>query len=263
MSTLYLNFAGLTISYYSLSILTGIILGYVLVSVRAKKYGVSTDHIDNLLLFTLPVSILGARLYHVFAEWGYYKDNLDKVLSLQMSGLGIFGALIGGLLVFTIYAKIKKLNIWKLLDLGSLGLLVGQIAGRFGNFFNKELYGNPTNLPWKVYIPLENRVVGYEGYEYFHPTFFYESIWNLIGLMILLKVETQNAASLQKGRIFALYLIWYGIGRLIIGFIRIEPNDLWIFNDGQILSIILIIVGFTILLIKSRNSIDGKTNQKD
>lgn len=262
-----MNLGFITISYYSLSILTGIILGYILVSIRAKRYGISTDHIDNLLIFTLPAAILGARLYHVFAEWSYYKDNLDEVFSLRMSGLGIFGALIGGLIVFIIYSKIKKLNIWKLLDLGSLGLLVGQIVGRFGNFFNRELYGIPTNLPWKVFIPLENRIEGYENFEYFHPTFFYESIWNLVGLIALLYYEKKiplhviagqaNPPFKKEGEFFALYLIWYGIGRCTIGFIRIEQNDLWIFNDGQILSFLILILGLVILHFR-KNLKNGK-----
>ena len=242
---------GLNISYYSICILVGIIAGYYLLLKRSKRYKIDTDHIDNLLLFSLPVAILGARLYHVFAEWYYYKDNLDEIFSLQMSGLGIFGAFIGGLFVFLIYARIKNLNIWTLLDLGSLGLLAGQIAGRFGNFFNKELYGYPTRLPWGVFIPFDKRVAGYEGYEYFHPTFFYESIWNLVGLFIALLLE-QKKSNLNRGVIFSFYLIWYGVGRFIIGFIRIEPKDLWILNDGQILAIIFILAGFSIFIFRTR-----------
>ena len=242
---------GLNISYYSICILVGIIAGYYLLLKRSKRYKIATGHIDNLLLFSLPVAILGARLYHVFAEWHYYKDNLDEIFSLQLSGLGIFGAFIGGLFVFLIYARIKNLNIWTLLDLGSLGLLVGQIAGRLGNFFNKELYGYPTKLPWGVFIPFDKRVAGYEGYEYFHPTFFYESIWNLIGLLIALLLE-QKKSNLSKGVVFSFYLFWYGVGRFIIGFIRIEPKDLGIFNDGQILAIIFILAGFSIFIFRAR-----------
>lgn len=270
------NIGDLTIPYYSLCLLAGIIVGYLLVLKYAKNYNVEEKHIDNLLFLSLPTAIVGARLYHVLAEWNYYKNNLHEIFSLQMSGFVIFGAIIGSLIVFWIYAKVKKFNIWELLDLGSLGLLAGQIVGRFGNFFNKELYGYPTDLPWGVFIPFEKRIVGYENYEYFHPTFFYESIWNVIGLVIILLLERHwvethptsptcllmrqglrrtNCASLQYGKTFSFYLIWYGIGRLIIGFIRIEPKDLWIFNDGQILSIIFFVIGVVLLF---RNKVKKK-----
>lgn len=263
--SLYFQIFGLTITYYSICIFFGIIAGYTVVLWKCKDFQIEEKHIDNLLLFTIPSAIIGARIYHIFAEWDYYKIHTDEIFALRLNGLGIFGAIVASFIVFVLYARLKKINIWKLLDLGVYGLLAGQVIGRFGNFFNKELYGYPTNLPWKIFIPLENREIGFENYEYFHPTFLYESIWNLVGLMIVLfadKVETHCNASLQ-GKAFSSYLIWYGLGRFLIGFLRIEPADFWIFNDGQVFSLVIICIGVgiifnNVLKIKSKNGNESR-----
>jgi len=233
-------------------ILLGIIGGYFLIIKRSKKYNISSEHIDNLAIITVPLAIVGARLYHVVSEWNYYKDNLNQIISYQMNGLGIFGAIIVGIIVFYLYSKKHSIPILRLLDLGSLGLLLGQTLGRFGNYFNNELYGYPTKLPWKVFIPYENRMEGYLKYEYYHPTFFYESIWNLVGLLIALYYERKKE-KINSGTIFSFYLMWYGIGRFLIGFLRIEPVDFLIFNDGQILSIIFVVLGFGLLMNSRKN----------
>lgn len=241
----------------------GIVIGYLVAINRAKRYKIKRDDIDNLILFVLPASIIGARIYHIISEWGYYRNNLGEIFSLRMNGLGIFGVILAALLVIYIYSKKKQINFSRILDLFSPSLLIGQVIGRFGNYFNHELYGYPTGLPWKIYIPLENRFAGYESSEYFHPTFLYESIWNLIGFGIILLIERTifRKNKYCEGIIFSLYLIWYGIGRFIIGFVRIEERDFWILNDGQIMAVLSVLIGLGIFLFANKN-VRQNANQK-
>lgn len=243
-----INLGSLEITYYSICILLGIICGYILVLRRRKLYSVKSDDIDNLLIISIPSAIVGSRIYHVVAEWDYYQNHLDEIVTLRLYGMGIFGAVFGAIIAISLYCRLKKINILKLLDLGSIGLILGQVIGRFGNWFNKELYGFPTNLPWRVFIPIEDRISGYENFEYFHPTFIYESIWNLVGVLLLLFTEKRLRQNTKPfGIIFCLYLIWYGLGRFLIGFVRLEPDDFWILNDGQIVSIVIAFVALALL----------------
>ena len=236
------------ITYYSICILLGIIFGYILVLRRRGRYGVKTDDIDNLLIISIPSAIIGSRIYHIAAEWDYYQNNLNEILALRLHGMGIFGAVFGAVVAIFAYCKWKGINVFKLLDLGAIGLMLGQVIGRFGNWFNKELYGFPTNLPWKIFIPVENRISGYEEFEHFHPTFIYESLWNLAGVFLLLSVEKKVREQKNAfGIIFYLYLIWYGLGRFLIGFVRLEPDDWWVLNDGQIVSLLVAFVASVFL----------------
>ena len=243
-----INIGPFEITMYSIMILLGIICGYILILRRRELYDVKTDDIDSLLIISIPSAVIGARIYHVIAEWNYYQDHLDEVVMLRLHGIGIFGAVSCAVIVIIAYCKWKKIQFLKMLDLGAIGLMFGQVIGRFGNWFNRELYGFPTNLPWKIFIPIENRIPGYEAFEFFHPTFIYESVWNLAGVFLLLLVEKKLRQKTRPfGIIFYLYLIWYGLGRLLIGFVRLEPDDFWILNDGQSIAILSIIIGLGLL----------------
>lgn len=244
-----------TISYYAICLIISIITGYILILKRLPLYKLSTQLLENLAIICVPASIIGARIYHILSELGYYRTHLNEIFALKLNGLGLFGVIFASVTCVYIYSKFHRLNFLKLLDAGSLGLMLGQIIGRFGNYFNKELYGYPTNLPWKIFIPLERRVGGFENFEYFHPTFLYESVWNLIGLIMIFRFEKKlfQNKKYKPGLIFASYLIWYGFGRFFLGFLRVEERDFWILNDGQIGAIIaLVSVFFMIKLTRTK-----------
>ena len=169
------------------------------------------------------MGIIGARLYHVIDHWSYYSQNLPAIFGGQ--GLGIFGAVIGGAIGVLIYAYWKKLRPLRWMDIIAPGLILAQAIGRWGNFFNQELYGYPTDLPWGIFIDPVNRVSGYEAYTHFHPLFLYESLWNLVGFGILLFISLKYGKKLLDGEITMGYIMYYSVGRFILEGMKI---DVWL-----------------------------------
>ena len=217
----------------------------------------------GLLWWVLIPGLIGARLYHVLDYWGYYSKNLNEIFFIWHGGLGILGAIIGGVLGLLAFAHItyhiphikkgcKKRKIsfkdflFSLLDTVVIGLPAGQAIGRLGNFFNQELYGFPTNLPWGIYIRPENRATGYESFERFHPLFAYEMAWSIITFIIIIAF-IKAIKRQKKGELFFVYLGFYGLGRFFLEFLRIEnwimtlPFAKWHLSVAQVISIIFII----------------------
>lgn len=230
------------IHWYGVIIATAFFAGLSLTSFMAKKYNENPDKILDLAVFILIGAIIGARLYFVLFNWGYFSCNLQEIFMTWLGGLSIHGALVGGFLTGSIYARVNKLSILKYADICAYGLLLGQCIGRWGNFFNSEAFGTPTDLPWKLYIPIQNRPYQYINFEYFHPTFLYESILNFILLlffyfMLRPKVE-------KKGIIFFSYLIGYSVIRILIEGIRTDNiYSVLGLPIAQFVSIVLILVG--------------------
>ncbi|WP_082381987.1 prolipoprotein diacylglyceryl transferase [Ardenticatena maritima] len=238
----------LVFRWYGLLIVIGALLGAWVASREAERRGIDPDHIWNALTLVLLAGILGARLYHVIsspagemAGWRYYfieQPFIDvtilgrtipfpSALAIWRGGLGIYGGVAAGALTVWWYARRHNLPLLDLLDVGAIGLLIGQAIGRWGNYFNQELYGNPTNLPWGIHIDLEHRLPQFADLPLstrFHPTFLYESLWNAIGVVLLLWVSRRYADRLRRGDIFLLYLIWYPLGRFLVEFQR---PDAW------------------------------------
>ncbi len=190
----------------------------------------------GLLLWAVFFGIVGARLYHVVDYWQYYATNLASVLFVWQGGLGIFGALAGGVAGAALYLKVscrgESFLYW--LNLSGLFLPLGQAIGRWGNFFNQELYGGPTTLPWGVYIRPENRLIGYEGVENFHPLFFYESILNFLLFIFLFRRYTKKT----RENTFLIYLIGYATIRFLLEFLRINPWTVYGINVAQAVCLI-------------------------
>ncbi len=170
----------------------------------------------------IPLGIVGARLYHVIDKWDFYSQN--PVLIFGGAGLGIFGAVIGGAIGLLIYTRWKKLSTLRWLDIVAPGIILAQAIGRWGNFFNQELYGYPTDLPWGIYIDPAHRLPGYEAFSHFHPLFLYESLWNLLGFSLLMLLGRKLKHRLLDGDIFFFYLIYYGVGRFSLEGFKI---DVW------------------------------------
>jgi len=211
-----------TVAWYGILIMTGVISAILLALLEARRRGEETSHVINLALVVLPLGIIGARLYHVIDLWDYYSQNPSLIVG--GAGLGIFGAVIGGVVGLIIYTKWQKLSSLRWLDILAPGVILAQAIGRWGNFFNQELYGYPTSLPWAIFIDPAHRLAGFENFTHFHPLFLYESLWNLLGCALLLIVGRKLKNRLMEGDIFFLYIIYYGVGRFFLEGLKI---DVW------------------------------------
>jgi len=227
-STLELGF--FTVHFYALAILLGIVLAIWLTKRRYAAMGGNPDEISDLAFFVIPAGIIGGRIYHVITSpQKYFGEGGSPIQALQIwrGGLGIWGAISLGGLVAYIFFRVRKrsLNFSQLADAIAPGLLLAQGIGRFGNWFNGELFGRPTSLFWGLEIPLANRPTGFEEFETFHPTFLYEAIWCFLAALLILRVNVfRNFKS--TGLVFICYVMAYSFGRLFIESVRIDEANL-------------------------------------
>lgn len=217
----------LTVHAYALCILLGIVIGLIVTNRRLVARGVESWLILDIALFAIPLGIVGGRAYHVVTHPADYFAGQDivRVLYVWEGGLAIFGALILGAVGGWIGCRISGLRFTALLDAIAPGLIIAQAIGRFGNYFNQELFGGPTDLPWGLEIDALNPAfpLGLPPGTLFHPTFLYEALWNLMGAVVV--IWAGRRFTLQWGRNFAVYLVWYGIGRIAIESIRLDPSE--------------------------------------
>jgi phosphatidylglycerol:prolipoprotein diacylglycerol transferase len=248
---------GVPIYWYGMIITTGILLGLLTAVQIGKKEGLTSDDVFDFLLIDLVFAIIGARLYFVFGSLEYYLANPIEIFNLRKGGIGIYGAIIASVIVAIVYTKKKKINFWKFADVATFGLLVGQIIGRYGNFVNKEAFGDYTNsffamqlLKSEVNAPLttkilENTVI-MQGLEYIqvHPTFFYESTWNILLVLLLLGYRKYKKI---HGEIFCLYVAGYGLGRFWIEGLRTDQLILPILGipSSQVVAALSVIGGIS------------------
>ena len=215
----------LTLRWYVLLIASAVLIGVALSQYLAKKQGIDPEKISDLVIWLIIVAIPSARLYYVLFEWQSYVTRPGDILAIWKGGIAIHGAVIGGTLAAWIFSKLNKLSFWQLSDVVAPSLILGQAIGRWGNFFNSDAFGRPTDLPWKLFIPLSNRPLGYREFEFFHPTFLYESLWNLgvFGLLLWLFFWGQrNSDKLKPGTLFLAYMMAYSAGRLWIEGLRTD-----------------------------------------
>ena len=246
------------IYWYGVLIGLGALLGYILASYEAKKRGLPDDIFADLLIFAIPISIIGARLYYVIFEWGYYARNPGSILAIWEGGLAIHGGLIGAVLTAIVFAKIKRISFWKLADIAAPSLILGQAIGRWGNFINQEAHGGEVSRSFLEGLQLPDFIINQMYIEgaYYNPTFLYESLWNLAGFVLLLGLRRVN---LRRGELFLTYVIWYSFGRFFIEGMR--TDSLMLFDTirvAQLLSVLLI-VGAVILMVYRRRAGLAKT----
>lgn len=211
--------------WYGLLIATAVLVGVNLAIFLAKKRQLNSDLIGDLAIWLVVAAIPCARLYYVAFKWDYYRLHPSEIIAIWQGGIAIHGAILGGIVAAVVFAKLKQVSFWSLADVVAPALALGQAIGRWGNFFNSEAFGAPTNLPWKLYIPSSRRPFEYLDTEYFHPTFLYESLWNLsvFGLLMGLFFRSLSARKpLRDGTLFLLYLIAYSLGRLWIEGLRTD-----------------------------------------
>lgn len=247
------NFGPFTIHLYGLVIAIAIYIGWLLAKKRAYLYKIPEKIFDDpVLIIPLFFGIVGARLYHVIDYWSTYSQDLISILFINRGGLGIWGGLAGSLIGFLIVARIKKLDVFSLLDLTAPSLLLGQAIGRFANYINQEGFGPPTNLRWAVYIEPLNRPLQFSNSTHFHPTFFYEAFIDLVFFFLILFFAKRLKI---KGQIFALYLIFYSLGRFIVEFWRIDTATIGQLKVAHLISIGAFILGFWLFFRKTRKSV--------
>lgn len=225
--------------WYGLLIASAVLIGLNLSSYLAKRRGVNPDLLADLSIWLVVAAIPCARLYYVAFEWEQYANNPREILAIWHGGIAIHGAMIGGLLAALVFAALNKVSFWGLADLVAPSAILGQAIGRWGNFFNSEAFGRPTDLPWKLYIPLAQRPPGYEAANYFHPTFLYESLWNLMvfGLLLALFNWGLRAHKLKTGSLFLVYITAYSLGRVWIEGLRMDSLMLGPLRIAQVVSL--------------------------
>ena len=215
-----------SLRWYGLLIALAVLLGLVLATRLGKLRGIDPALIADLLPILVLAAVLGARIYYVLFEWRQYQLNWLDALAVWRGGIAIHGALLGGTAAVIFYARWRRLAFWNLLDVLLPSVALGQAIGRWGNFFNSEAFGLPTDLPWKLSIPLANRPLEFLDQATFHPTFLYESLWNLGVLSLLLVLffrGLRGRMPLPAGALSCVYLIAYSSGRLWIEGLRIDP----------------------------------------
>lgn len=277
ISDVFIQFGSMTWQKYSLMILLGIVFAVILGVREGKKLGITKDEILDGVLIVVPLSIIGARLYYVIFEWDEYAGDLMKIIDIRSGGLAIHGGIIVGFVGTYIYCKVKGINILRAIDLVAPGFLVAQASGRWGNFFNQEANGGVIGgvnddgspilnlndqrafLTDTLHLPkfitdnmYFNDSADILGKQYYHPTFLYESVWNLIGLGIMLVLR--RTKFIRTGDLLAFYLIWYSFGRFFIESVR--TDSLYVgetkLRAAQLISVALIAGGIAFLVINRK-----------
>jgi prolipoprotein diacylglyceryl transferase len=247
----------LTIHIYALCLITGIIAAWVIGLRRWRARGGRTESFETVLIWTIPLGVLGARFYHVMTHLGdYFAPGINpwSALFIWEGGIAIYGAVGFGALACWWRCRVQKISFTALADSLAPGIAVGQALGRFGNWFNQELYGQPTTLPWGLEIDPAHRAPGFEQYATFHPTFLYESVWNV--LVALITLWADRKFRLGRGKVFALYIALYGFGRIFTEHIRLDYSYSVFgpirFNEAVAMLICLVGVVALVLLTKLR-----------
>lgn len=256
-----ITIGGFTIAFYGMIIAFGMVMGYLMTAFQAKRTGQEPDLYLDLALWDIVFAVIGARIYYVVFSWDYYKDNLSQIFNTRGGGLAIYGGVIAGVITTIIFGKVRKQNFFQLLDTACVGLITGQIIGRWGNFCNREAFGGYTNGLFAMQLKESDvassnlthavlkHIVEIDGTRYIqvHPTFLYESLWN-VGVLAVLLLFTKHRK--YNGQLFLIYLLGYGLGRVWIEGLR--TDQLIFFGTGvavsQVLSGVLVVASAGILI---------------
>jgi len=250
------------LAWYGVILMSGAMAGAWLAAHEVKRRGGDPEIVWDLLVYLIIGGVIGARLWHVFTpppssiEQGittsYYLTHPIDLVNLRKGGLGIPGAVIGGMIALYYYTRKYKMNFAEWTDIAAPSVALGQAIGRFGNYFNQEVYGAPTDLPWKIYIEPAYRVSGFKQYDYFHPLFLYEALWNLANMFLLIWLSRRFADRLKPGDVFLAYLIVYPVGRFLLDFLRLDAAQLGGINANQTFMAIVALIAATALFIRHR-----------
>lgn len=255
----FLQIGPLRIYFYALCIIVGIIIAGIWTARRLGERGGERGAVFDFLVWALVLGIVGARLYHVLTHWGDYfgpDTNPLDIFAFWKGGIAIFGALLGGAIGVIIASRITGVRFWSFADALVPGMLIAQAIGRLGNWFNHELFGGPTTLPWGLEIEMGNPAfpIGLPEGTLFHPTFLYEALWNVLGIIVLLAIERKWRP--RWGTFFAMYLIWYGVGRTFTESLRVDPSLLFLGIRTNVLAAFLaVVLGVVIYIVQRRRHV--------
>lgn len=263
---------GHPVAWYGILIALGMLVAFAIAVSRAKYEGISSDDMIDLALFVLIFSVIGARLYYVIFKFGDFLvtdggfwhnvgGTLYNIIAIWNGGLGFYGGLIFGLIVAVIFAKRKKIRLPVLVDTAAPALMIAQSIGRWGNFMNAEAHGAETTSIWRMGIK-ESRAGGlYSSYMEVHPTFLYESLWNLLGFILAMVFYKKKKAN---GQVFCFYMVWYGLGRFFIEGMR--TDSLYLFGDvrvSQVVAALSFIAGIVLIIVSTKKAMSAKKTAED
>jgi prolipoprotein diacylglyceryl transferase len=241
------NLGPLPLRAYALCILAGVFAAVALAGRRWVARGGVEGTIADLAVWAVPAGLVGARLYHVITDNQLYRDDPLGAFKIWQGGLGIWGGVAAGAGVGLWVAHRRHLNLGVLLDVVAPAIPLAQAIGRWGNWFNQELFGRPTSLPWGLRIDVANRPEGYAGYSTFHPTFLYESLWCLLVVAVVLAVERRHR--LRPGRLFAVYVATYTFGRFWFEWLRIDPaHRFWGLRINDWTSVVVFVAAMAVVV---------------
>jgi phosphatidylglycerol:prolipoprotein diacylglycerol transferase len=250
-------------------IASAVVIGTLLAQKLAKKRGIDPDIVGNLVIWLVVGAIPCARLYYVLFEWQRFQNQpWYKAFAIWEGGIAIHGAIIGGAIVTIIFCQRQKISAWLMADIVMPALILGQAIGRWGNFFNSEAFGRPTDLPWKLFIPVDRRPPEFASESYFHPTFLYESLWN-VGVFAILMFLFFRFPKIRTGTLTMTYAIAYSLGRFWIEGLRTDSLMVGSLRTAQIISLVAIALGVLGLVwlygLRRRfpDTVSKKVSQKD
>jgi phosphatidylglycerol---prolipoprotein diacylglyceryl transferase len=250
LDRVFLHLGPITIYWYGVIIGTGVLLGLWIATREAVKRGLAKETFVDLVLLAVPIAIICARTYYVMFEWDYYAKHPAEIPKIWEGGLAIHGGLIGAIITGVVFAKRRGISFWKLADIAAPSIILGQAIGRWGNFMNQEAHGGPVTRQFLESLHLPDFIINqmYIDGQYYHPTFLYESIWNLMGFFLLIMLRRIN---LRRGELFLSYLIWYSIGRFFIEGMR---TDSLMLTDhlriAQVVSIALVVLAAGLWMVR-------------
>ena len=264
MNSTLLDLGFIKIQWYSLTMCLAILSGSLILVKGLKKTGFTQAKIDDLLFGLIACGIIGARLYYILFELPYYLEHPLEIIMIWNGGLALYGSLIGGLIYLIIFCRRENIKVLKMTDMMVIGVTLGQIIGRWGNFFNQEAFGPITSRVTLEHLFIPKFIIDgmYINGSYYHPTFLYEGLWNFIGLIILC-IISKYYLKRHDGSLTAIYFIWYGLGRFMIEGYRMDSLMLGALRISQLVSVLIIIIG-TMLLIYNYKKYkkEGITNEQ-
>ncbi len=252
MSKIAISIGPLSITWYSLCILIGIVLAYILIIRESEKFDIPTSFASNLIFWCVCIGILGARIYYVLFNLDYYISSPIEAIKIWNGGLAIHGGILAGIITLVIYCKKNNVSILKMIDISVPAVILAQAIGRWGNFFNKECHGGIVTKAFleKLHLPkfiIENMKI---GGVYYHPTFLYESILCIMGFLIM--IYLRKHIKIKKGTITSFYFVWYGIVRFFIEGLRTDSLMFGSLKAARLVSIAMIIIGIVLFIVTNK-----------
>ncbi|MBP2662374.1 MAG: prolipoprotein diacylglyceryl transferase [Firmicutes bacterium] len=251
MGKIAFSIGTINFNWFGIILATAIIIAVAISWYYVRLRNEDPDKLLGLTLYSLPVGLVAARAYYVAVNWQFYAADPNEILQVKHGGLAIHGAIIGVLLTILVYCQKEKISFWRWADIIAPGVIFGQAIGQWGNFINQEAFGYPTDVAWGIYIDYIYRPLGYEQFDFFHPVFLYQCLWDLVVFSILIIVSwllTKHPRKSAPGSVFLLYIILYSVGRFVIEGLRLDSEMVGAWRVAQLVSVIAIIMAGVLMI---------------